>query len=148
VASIFTSKSHRISKLADVSIFRNLPKKELAAVESHVTPLTIKAGTTLATQDRAPHQFVLLVSGEAKVVRNGRKIATVGPGDAIGELSLLDGGAQTASVVTTTDCEVLAVSVPEFNALLLDSPQFSRNLLKSVAGRVRSTLTAAEAAHH
>lgn len=134
---VFTNKQHRIEALQQISIFANLPKKDLAAMEKHVTPTTVADGTELAREGRAPQQLVLIVAGEAVVRRKGRKLAMLGAGDVIGELSLLDGGKQSATVLAKGDCDVLAVPAGEFRSMLEDSPAFSRNLLKSIAMRLR-----------
>ncbi len=57
-----------------------------------------------------------------------RLVASLGPGDALGEMALLkQGGLRTATVQATTDCEVAAVPVPmhlsliHYSVLLLSS---------------------------
>lgn len=135
--SIFTNKSKRVEALRTVSIFEGLPKKDVQMLESHCTPLTLEEGAVLAEEGRAPQQMFLIVEGEAVVRRNKRKIATVGAGDTVGELSLLDGGKQTATVTATTSCDVLVVAANEFRVMLEDSPGFMMKVLKSTAGRLR-----------
>lgn len=134
---VFTNKQDRIEALRGVAIFANLPKKDLAAMERHVTPTTVDDGTELAREGRAPQQLLLIVEGEAVVRRGKRRLATLGPGDTIGELSLLDGGKQSATVTAVGQCAVLAVPAGEFRSMLEDSPTFARNLLRSMAMRLR-----------
>jgi CRP-like cAMP-binding protein len=137
--SVFTNRDARIDALRQVAIFADLPKKDLLLLDRHVTPTRVSAGTELAREGFAPLQFVLLVDGTASVRRGGRLIARLGPGSAIGELSLLDGGAQSATVTADEDCAVLAVAANEFRAMLDESPGFAKNLLKSLAQRLRAT---------
>lgn len=137
--SIFTSKEKRVDALRSVAIFEHLPKKDVRALDQHVTATTVSEGTELAREGRAPTQMFLIVDGSAVVRRGGRKVATLGPGDTVGELSLLDGGKQSATVVAETDCEVLAVAVNEFRSMLEDSPAFTRQVLRSLAARLRAT---------
>lgn len=135
--SIFTNRDARVEALREISIFANLPKKDLVQLDRHVTASTVEDGTQLAREGFKPTQLVLLVEGNAKVKRGKRTIATLGPGDTIGELSILDGGKQTATVTADGECDVLVVSANEFRAMLDDSPGFVRNLLKSMAARLR-----------
>ena len=136
--SIFTNRDKRIEELRRVSLFADLPSKDLQLLDRHVTPTTVATGTVLAREGRAPQQFVLIVTGSASVKVGERVVATLGPGDSIGELSLLDSGPQSATVTTEGECELLAVAANEFQAMLDESPGFARNLLKSMAQRLRS----------
>ena len=60
----------------------------------------------------------MIVEGEANVKRNQRKIATLGPGEAIGELSLLDHGPRTATVEAATPMTLLVLSTREFTGVV------------------------------
>lgn len=136
--SIFTNRDKRIEQLRRVSIFADLPSKDLQLLDRHVTPTTVAAGTVLAREGRAPQQFILIVTGSASVKVGDKQVATLGAGDSIGELSLLDSGPQSATVTTDEECALLAVAANEFQAMLEESPGFARNLLKSMAQRLRS----------
>lgn len=134
---IFKNQKERVSALKNVAIFSGLTQADLVALQRHSTETTVADGTELATQDLAPKQMFVIVKGTAIVRRNNRKIAELGPGDTVGELSLLDGGKQTATVVAKGDCDVMVVAVNEFRTLLADSPGFQLKMLKSLAGRLR-----------
>lgn len=136
--SIFTNRDTRVEHLQQVSLFAGLPAKDLQQLDRHVTPTKVAAGTALAREGRAPQQFVLIVSGAASVTIGDKTIAKLGPGDAIGELSLLDAGVQSATVTTDEECELLAVAANEFQQMLEESPGFARNLLRTLAQRLRA----------
>jgi CRP-like cAMP-binding protein len=126
-----------MEQLRRVSLFADLPAKDLQLLDRHVTPTKVAAGTTLAREGRAPQQFVLIVTGSASVTVGDKTVAILGPGDAIGELSLLDRGPQSATVTTNEECELLAVAANEFQQMLEESPGFARNLLQTMASRLR-----------
>jgi CRP-like cAMP-binding protein len=71
------------------------------------------------------------------VKRNGRKVAMLGPGDAFGELALLDHGPRTATVTAATPLKVLVIGAREFAGILDEVPPIAHKLLKSLAGRIR-----------
>jgi CRP-like cAMP-binding protein len=71
------------------------------------------------------------------VKRNGRKVGTLGPGDAIGELSLLDHGPRTATVTADTPMTLLVLSAREFAGVLDEVPGLAQKLLAQLARRVR-----------
>jgi CRP-like cAMP-binding protein len=79
----------------------------------------------------------VLVEGKVKVERNGRKVASLGPGAYFGEMSLLDKGPRTATVTAESPSTVLVLGPREFSALLDEVPQLSHKLLTALAQRVR-----------
>ena len=80
----------------------------------------------------------VLVEGTVKIERNGRKVASKGPGAYFGELSLLDKGPRTATVIAETPITVLVLGPREFSAVLEEVPQLSHKLLTALAQQVRS----------
>jgi CRP/FNR family cyclic AMP-dependent transcriptional regulator len=79
----------------------------------------------------------VIVDGTATVRRNGRKVGTLGPGDAIGELALLDHGPRTATVTATTPLKVLVIGAREFAGVIDEVPPIAHKLLKALAALVR-----------
>jgi CRP-like cAMP-binding protein len=71
------------------------------------------------------------------VTRGGQTIAQLGPGDCVGELSLLDHGPRTASVTAATPLTVLVLGPREFSGLLDEVPTLTHKVLAALAARVR-----------
>jgi CRP-like cAMP-binding protein len=71
------------------------------------------------------------------VKRNGRKIADLGTGSIVGELSLLDHGPRTATAVCSTDCTLLVIDQRRFLSVIDDIPSLSHKLLRTLASRIR-----------
>jgi CRP-like cAMP-binding protein len=71
------------------------------------------------------------------VSRNGRKIAALGAGDAVGELALLGKAKRNASVDADSDLDVAEISRRSLSKLVHDVPSFSLKLLEAMADRVR-----------
>ena len=69
--------------------------------------------------------------------RHGRKVATLGPGDAFGELALLDKAPRNATVTAQTPMEVVVLGQREFGGLIDEVPGFARKLLAGMARRLR-----------
>jgi CRP/FNR family cyclic AMP-dependent transcriptional regulator len=126
-----------LKMLAGVPLFSGCTDDELKQISRLGTILSTSAGTHLTTQGGAGHEFILIRSGHADCVRDGKVVATFGPGDFFGELALLDGGARTATVVANDDVEILVLSHGEFNDLLDRAPSIARKLLVELASRER-----------
>ena len=95
------------------------------------------AGSLLVDQGQTGREAFVILEGKVTVKRNGRKIARLGPGAIVGELSLLDHGPRTATAVCETDCSLYAISQRNFMPVLDDVPSISHKLLAALAGRIR-----------
>ena len=99
--------------------------------------ISLPAGRVLCEQGAVGREAFVIVAGTAEVRRNKKKVATLGPGDCVGELALLDHGLRTATVTAATDCTVLVIGAREFAAIVDEIPAIAHKLLKSLAGRIR-----------
>jgi CRP-like cAMP-binding protein len=133
----------KIELLSKVQMFSSLNKKELGLIARSADVITVKPGTEIVTQGTPGHEFYLVVSGRAIVRRNGRKIATLGPGQYFGELALLDRGPRSATVIAETEVDLAIISQREFLAVLNQVPAVAYKLLVSMASRLRDADTKA-----
>jgi CRP-like cAMP-binding protein len=98
---------------------------------------TVREGTTLVTEGETGDEMYVFLSGSATVVRGGRKLATIGPGEAVGELAVLTKTPRNATVTTRSESEVAVISRRHLQRMVEDAPGFSRKLLEALANRVR-----------
>ena len=131
------SRRDRLEQIARVPLFSACSQRELARVVKSVDEITVEAGRVLVEQGRAGHECYVIVTGEATVERDANTIATLGPGDTIGELAVLDGGPRTATVTAVTDLDLLVLGQREFAALVSEVPSLSHKILVNLARRVR-----------
>jgi CRP/FNR family cyclic AMP-dependent transcriptional regulator len=78
----------------------------------------------------------VLLSGNADVHCDGRRIGSLSPGSHFGEMALIDGEERSATITATSDLELLLVSADDFDALL-KIPEVSRALLRAMSARLR-----------
>ncbi len=131
------ARTSPIDHLAAVPLFAALSKRDLQKIAKASTQLSVEAGRTLVEQGSTGHEGFVILDGEATVKRNGRKVATLGPGDVFGELSLFDGGPRSATVTASTALDVLVIGQREFTGVLDEVPGVAHKILANLAGRVR-----------
>jgi CRP/FNR family transcriptional regulator, cyclic AMP receptor protein len=131
------AREQYLNHLATVPLFAGASTKELRAVAKASMELAIEAGREFVTQGEIGREAFIIVEGQAEVSRAGQKIATLGPGDCVGELALLDHGPRTASVTAVTPLTVLVLGPREFLGLLDELPTLNRKMLAALASRVR-----------
>lgn len=130
--------------LAAVPLFARLAERDIHRIGDLMTRLDVAAGTTITHEGHAGREFIIILEGTATVTVDGEQVATVGPGDFQGEISLLDGGPRTATVVADTPMRLMVASRDEFVELLDEHPVIARKMLPALAHRIRSI----SEAHH
>ena len=131
------SKKAYIENLRNVPLFTGCTNKELERIARSGDEVKMTAGTLLADQGQTGREAFVVLDGTVSVRRNGRKVATLGPGAIVGELSLLDHGPRTATVMCDSDCSIFVISQRHFLAVVDDVPTIAHKLLASLAGRIR-----------
>ena len=131
------ARDQYIDHLASVPLFRGMSKKELRDVAKATVELGIEQGREFVTQGDVGREAFIIVEGSADVIRNGQTIATLGPGNCVGELALLDHGPRTTSVVAATPMTVLVLGPREFSGVLDEVPTLSRKIMEALASQVR-----------
>lgn len=130
-------RSKHLESLAEIPLFSALSKRDLQRIAKASNEVTRDAGTVLVDQGDMGREAFVVIDGTATVKRNGRKVGTLGPGDAIGELSLLDHGPRTATVTADGPITLLVLSAREFRGIIEEVPGLAHKLLGQLASRVR-----------
>jgi CRP-like cAMP-binding protein len=141
------SKTRYLDHLRNVPIFARCTKKQLDHVASIVTELRLPKGTEVMAEGSMAHEFIVIQTGTATVKRGGRKIASLGAGDVVGELALILHRPRNATVMAETDLSVLVVDARSFERLLNEVPGLARQLLTTVAERLADTSKPTELLH-
>src|SRR6202162_3307539 len=126
-----------IAHLQQGPLFPACSRKDLQLVARRAEDVRVPAGKTLISEGETGHEFFVILDGTARVTRHGRKIATLGPGDACGELALLEKAPRNSTIVAETDMELVVLGQREFAGLIDEVPGFARKLLAGMAHRLR-----------
>jgi CRP/FNR family transcriptional regulator, cyclic AMP receptor protein len=126
------------SELLDhVDLFTELGGVPLSAIADRAVEVEFASGRPIARQGEIGTGFFLIVSGAARVTRDGQPVATLEPGDFFGELSLLDRQPRVATVTAEGPTVCLAIASWDFEKLLEEQPRLAIGLLRVVARRLR-----------
>lgn len=130
-------KINPLTTLHHVPMFVTCSKKDLKRIHLKSAEKNFKAGDTISNEGDTASEAYILLKGVVDVRKKNKKIATLGAGNILGELALLDNGPRTATLVCSTDCETLAISRKSFHKLLLEIPTLSVKILHGLASRIR-----------
>jgi CRP/FNR family transcriptional regulator, cyclic AMP receptor protein len=132
------TSDRRIELLGTVALFGGIGREGLAAVAEKAIEVDFPEGRQIVRQGEVGTGFFLIAIGSADVVRDGRTIARLGPGDFFGELSLLDREPRIATVVAAAPTTCLAIASWEFESVLETQPGLAIAILRGVARRLRA----------
>jgi CRP/FNR family cyclic AMP-dependent transcriptional regulator len=130
----------RINALRGVPMFVGLPDAALARIDGHMVEIDVEDGTTLIRENERGSEAFIVAEGIAEVRRGGVAMSSVAAGDLIGEVSLLDNGPRTATVVALTAMRLYVLDPRQFSALF-DHPQTARWIAGNLAIRLRQDHT-------
>jgi CRP-like cAMP-binding protein len=130
-------KRDKVDVLSRLPLFETCSKKELNQIASKTVEMDRPAGTILTRAGRDGGLMFVILDGQAEVEKDGTVLGRLGPGDVIGELSLIDGRPRSANVRAVTDLKVLELAQDDFKSLVDTSPQFVQSLLRALSLRIR-----------
>jgi CRP-like cAMP-binding protein len=131
------TRRETVVALAGVPLFADLPRRQLQRVAKETDELTFGQGETIVQEGMLGETMFVVLEGQARVVRGKRKVGEVLPGEFFGELSLIDGGPRSASVVADTPMRVLRIFRRTLTRLWRDDPKLAIRVLDGLVKRVR-----------
>jgi len=134
----------KIERLKEVPIFEGCSQRQLRSVAKIARVFDVAADTVLARSGEPGDEFFLIIDGTARVEVSTDKHVLLHPGEFFGEMSILDGGPRSATVVADTPVRLLVISRRHFSMLLKDVPGLTQTLLVTLSRRVRQAEERAE----
>jgi CRP/FNR family cyclic AMP-dependent transcriptional regulator len=131
-------KSSKRDLLRRVPLFAGLGTRDLGEIEQLVDEVDVPAGQELTREGAYGHEFFVIVEGSVRVEREGRVLSTLGEGDFLGEIALLDGKPRIATVTTVEPSRLLVLGHREFNSLIDTRPDIRLRVLEALAERIRA----------
>ena len=139
------TRDRRTELLAAAPLLAGVDPAGLERIAERAVEVAFPDGHVIARPGEVGTGFFMIAAGGARVVRDGETIATLGPGDFFGELSVLDGQPRVAQVLAQGETTCLALATWDLEAIINEQPSVGLALLRGLAGRLR-TLT--EAGRH
>jgi CRP-like cAMP-binding protein len=128
--------------LRRVPVFSELTSFQMAQLADAVSKQRFKRGELIVEQGKRSEALFIILAGRARVLladRRGREVIldVLGPGDYIGEISLIDGKNHSATVEAEVQCDMLVLGQTEFNHCLEQNHAMAQSVIKGLAYRLR-----------
>ncbi|MGD0205818.1 MAG: cyclic nucleotide-binding domain-containing protein [Dehalococcoidia bacterium] len=132
-----SGRSDKVDILRGIPLFGRLSQSQLSAIAKCADVVARREGAVLAKQGAQGLEAIIIVEGRARVEADGRALAELGPGDIVGEMSVIDGKPRSATVIASTPMTLLILHRRDFVSLLETVPGLQRKLLVTLCERVR-----------
>jgi CRP-like cAMP-binding protein len=131
-----------IAKLKKAFLFQDLPESMLTALALKITKHHLQPGQALFRKGDAGDALYIIDDGWLKIVTEDAQggelvLNRCGPGEMIGEMSLLDEEPRSAGVVALKDADVLELRRDEFLDVLNQRPDLAISVIRDVSSRLR-----------
>jgi CRP/FNR family transcriptional regulator, cyclic AMP receptor protein len=138
-----------IDILKNNDLFKGLDHEALTGLATLTLKRTVLKNIPVILEGDLSTSMYLIKSGRVnvKVTNDEQKemiLTTLRPGDHFGELSLLDGGARSTSVITLEKCEFIVITREHFYAFLHQHPDIAISVIKYLCQRVRTITSVAQ----
>jgi CRP/FNR family transcriptional regulator, cyclic AMP receptor protein len=97
----------------------------------------LASGEVLFLEGEVGDRMYVLLEGRMDIVVGQTLVESVGAGDIVGEMALIDDAPRSASVITTTACRLVGINQERFHALVEKNPTFSTHVMKVLVDRLR-----------
>jgi CRP-like cAMP-binding protein len=131
-----------VQMVADISLFKGLPKEQLDEVVNSMADQTFDRGQTVLSEGEAAEGFFVLVQGKVKIFKlstEGKEqiLHFVGQGESFGEVPMFSGGRFPASAETTEKSRIFFFPRAAFLNLIGTDPTLAMNMLADLSKRLR-----------
>jgi CRP/FNR family transcriptional regulator, cyclic AMP receptor protein len=125
--------------LKRVPLFAGVKDRDLGRLAKVLSERTFAEGEAITTEGQSGVGFFVIEDGNATVSLKGEIIRTLGPGDHVGEIALIDEGPRSATVTASTDVRCRGMAAWEFRSFVQEHPEVAWPLLQTLASRIRDT---------
>jgi len=121
------------------SVLRELPNEALDKLAQTVQTRVVGPHEVIFKEGDEPDGFYIICSGQVRIFvsledRIERELSVCGPGESFGEVALLTGETRTASAQSVDEAQLIVITKDQFDHLLRDNPDLSRNFVRQVRG--------------
>jgi len=123
------------SKLRALTLFAEVPRRQLAHLSSVTDEVVVGAGTRLIDEGSFAYEFLLIESGTAEVRRKGELLAELGPGDFAGEIGVMQDARRNATVTATSELTAIVMTARDLRQIARELPSVGAQIDAAIAER-------------
>jgi CRP-like cAMP-binding protein len=99
--------------------------------------IPFSAGQIIFERDQPGKDMYVILDGVVDIVIQDTVINTIGKGEILGEMALVDNRIRSATAVAKTDCKLVSIDEDRFTFLVQNHPSFALSIMRILAERLR-----------
>jgi len=124
-------------QLARVPLFEGISESDLQRIAHLVARIQEPAGEMLTKEGEVGHELMIVLDGQVEVRHGDRVVATLGPGDYLGEVAMLEHDhRRSATAVAMTAVTIAFIGRHDFENLITDVPHLAERVRATEAARL------------
>jgi CRP/FNR family transcriptional regulator, cyclic AMP receptor protein len=123
-----------VARLTAIPLFSELSVEEARRLAAFATETSAASGQVLMRQGDYSTELIAIEEGTADVVRDGTVLASLGAGDVIGEMGLLEHKPRSADVIATAPLRLLKLSHWEIRRMSDETVERIKSLVLARSG--------------
>ncbi|MBI4543285.1 MAG: cyclic nucleotide-binding domain-containing protein [Gemmatimonadetes bacterium] len=131
------STVEKILFLKSAPVFERVSGEDLAPLARVADVEVFSPGRTIFSQGEMGDALYVIVRGAVAIHSGGEPIATLGPGEAFGEMAVLDSEPRSATAITHEETEVLRIGSEEFYEILHEQVEIAEGVIRLLSNRLR-----------
>lgn len=140
-------RKQAVKLLRDLDLFKGLSDQQIESFARYAQLVHVSQFTRIAKKGDPGDSMFIVLEGEVRafLMVDGREctLASILPGEFLGEISLLDEGPRSADLAANVDSILLRISTARFGEALREAPALTAPFLlalsRTVVARVRKT---------
>jgi CRP/FNR family cyclic AMP-dependent transcriptional regulator len=126
--------------LRSIPLFEALPGEARSLIAQHADQIDVPEGRELVRQGEFAYEFFVIEEGSAEVLRDGKQIAELGPGDFLGEMGIVGKAVRNATVVTTSPANVIVMTAQAFRSVARSNADLASRISAAVEERCQALI--------
>ncbi len=118
-------------------IFRNTPETELVELAGILEEVYLEAGSSIFLKGDIGNCMYFIHKGKVRIHHGDHTLAILGDNEIVGELSVLDTEARSASATTIDECILLKLEQEPFYEIMMVNTEITKGILKTLCKRLR-----------
>jgi CRP-like cAMP-binding protein len=130
------SQDTKVQALARAPLFEGLSRKDLAQLARVTEDIEVYPGKELVREGETGQEFFVIVEGDVKITKKGRRVAQRGGGEFVGEIALLHDTPRTATVTAETPVRLFVLRRKDFRHLVGENPRVAEKVMQALGRRL------------
>jgi len=127
----------KILFLKSAPVFEHVSGEDLAALARVADAETYAPGQPVFREGELGDALFVIVKGKIVISSGGERLADLGPGEAFGEMAVLDEVPRSASATAGDETEVLRIGSEEFYEILHEQVEIAEGVIRMLTRRLR-----------